>query len=189
MMRCPLICTTLLALTGGCATSMTVESLRDMMPSRPPEMARLQPLIGRWDTAADMHMICFDHTLAINGVSENSWADDGWHMLERSEFEIAGLGKVHELGVWAWDPSAKAFRTWRFDTWGGTRIGTAAFDEKSKTWTLKAKRKSAWGSSTDRGTIVLADESTLEWTWQEWPAWDLLHVFKVAEFNGKSKRK
>jgi hypothetical protein len=78
------------------------------------------------------------------------------------------LGTIHETGVWTWDSSAKRFRTWRCDSFGGTRIGTATFDETSKTWRLKARRRSPWGSSTDRGTIRIVDDHTLEWKWEEW---------------------
>jgi hypothetical protein len=173
----------------GCAPTVNVDMMKQMRPARPAEMEHLAALIGRWDTSAENRVVCLNLVLPIQGVSENSWEADGWYLVERGEYEMGELGKVHEFGVWTWDPAVKNFRTWRFDSFGGTRIGTARFDEKSKTWTVRSKRHSAWGSSTDRGTIKIVDDQTLEWTWNEWPGWDVLHLFKIAEFSGTSKRR
>jgi len=182
-------CALALTLAAGCMPTMNVETMKQMKPPRPAELEHLAALIGRWDTSAETRMTCLDLVLPIKGVSENSWAGDGWCMIERGEYEMGDLGTVHEFGVWTWDSAAKRFRTWRCDSFGGTRMGTAKFDGNSRTWTMKAKRRSSWGSSADRGTIKIVDDNTLEWTWEEWSAWDPLRLFKMAEFRGTSKRK
>jgi len=174
---------------AGCLPALDVQTLKEMRPPRPSEMEQFAGLIGRWETSAETKIPCLNLVLPVKGISENSWEADGWYMIERGEFEMGEMGKVHEFGVWTWDPAAKKFRTWRFDSFGGTRIGTARFNEESRTWAVKSKRKSAWGSSTDRGTIKIVDDNTLEWTWEEWSAWDPLRLFKMAEFKGTSKRK
>ena len=178
-----------LTLAAGCTPTMNVEMMKQMRPPRPAEMEHLAALIGRWDTSAETKVICLNLVLPVKGVSENSWDGDRWCMIERGEYEMGELGTVHEFGVWTWDSAAKKFRIWRFDSFGGTRIGSAKFDEKSNAWTLRAKRQSSWGSSSDRGMIKIVDDKTLEWTWEEWPAWDALHLFKMAVFSGTSKRK
>lgn len=176
-------------IVAGCAPTMDVETMKQMRPRRPAEMEHLAALIGRWETSAETRIPCLKLVLPVQGATENSWEADGWSMLERGEYEMGELGTVQEFGVWTWDSTAKRFRTWRFDSFGGTRIGTARFDDKSRTWTVRSKRHSSWGSSRDRGRIKVVDDQTLEWTWDEWPAWDLLGVFKMAEFSGTSKRK
>jgi len=178
-----------LILASGCMPAMNVETMKQMRPPRPAELEHLAALIGQWGTSAETRIVCLDLVLPIKGVTENSWAGDGWCMIERGEYEMGELGTIHEFGVWTWDSAAKNFRTWRCDSFGGTRMGTAKFDEKSRTWTLKAKRHGSWGTSTDRGTIKIVDDNTLEWTWEEWSGWDPLRLFKMAEFRGTSKRK
>jgi len=168
---------------------MNAETMKQMRPPRPLELEHLAVLIGKWDTSAETRMICLNMILPVRGVTENSWAGDGWCMIERGEYEMGELGTIHETGVWTWDSKGKRFSTWRCDSFGGTRIGTAKFDEASRTWTLKAKRHGSWGSSTDRGTIKIVDDNTLEWTWDEWSGWDPLRLFKMAEFRGTSRRK
>lgn len=178
-----------LSLVAGCMPTMNAETMKQMRPPRPAELEHLAALIGRWDTSAETRMICLNLVLPVKGVTENSWAGDGWCMIERGEYEMGELGMIHEFGVWTWDSAAKNFRTWRWDSFGGTRMGTAKFDENARTWMLRAKRRSSWGSSTDRGTIKIVDENTLEWTWEEWSGWDPLRLFKMAEFSGTSRRK
>ncbi len=180
---------TAFAFFAGCMPAMDVETMKQMRPPRPPEMEHLAALIGRWETSAETRIPCLKLVLPVKGTTENSWDADGWSMVERGAYEMGELGTVHEFGAWTWDSSAERFHIWRSDSFGGLRIGTAKFDEGSRTWTLKAKRRSSWGSSTDRGTIKIVDDRTLEWTWNEWPAWDVLRLFKMAEFSGTSKRK
>lgn len=177
-----------LSIAAGCVPTMDVETMKRMRPPRPAEMEHFAALIGRWETAAETKIPCLNLVLPVKGTTENSWEADGWSMLERGEYEMGEIGKVHEFGVWTWDPSGRKFRTWRVDSFGGTRIGTARFDDKTKTWKIRSQRNSSWGSSRDRGTIKIVNDRTLEWTWDEWPAWDLLGLFKMAEFRGTSKR-
>jgi hypothetical protein len=179
----------LIGLVGGCTPTMDIEAIKQMKPARPAEMERLAAFIGHWETSAETKMVCLNQVLPTKGVTDNSWEGDGWYLVERGEYEMGELGTVHEFGVWTWDSAAKTFRTMRFDSFGGTRTGTGTFDEKSRTWTVKARLRSPWGSSVDRGTIKIVDDHTLEWTWREWPAWDVLRLFPVAEFRGTSKRK
>ncbi len=178
-----------LGLFAGCMPAIDAQTLKEMKPPRPAEMKHLAALMGRWETSAETKIPCLNLVLPVKGVTENSLEADGWYMVERGKYDMGEIGDVHEFGVWTWDPARRRFRTWRYDSFGGTRMGTARFDEETKTWKVRSKRKSAWGSSRDRGTIKVVDDNTLEWSWHEWAAWDVFHLFKMAEFNGTSKRK
>jgi len=172
----------------GCAPTLSAESIKQMQPARSAEMDHLGVFVGRWETTAENKVICLNQTFPILGSTDNAWEADGWYLVERGQYEMGELGTVHEVGVWTYDSSAKTFRTWRFDSFGGERVGTADFDPGSRTWTIRARRSSPWGSTLDRGTIKVVDDKTLEWVWSEWLSWDVLHLFKIAEFKGTSRR-
>jgi len=152
-------------------------------------MDHLGCFLGKWDTKAETKMLCLGRSFDVEGTTDNAWEGDGAYLVERGEYEMGELGKISEIGVWTWDVQAKRFRTWRFDSFGGTRVGTSTFDEASRTWTLRARRHSAWGNTIDRGTIRVVDDQTLEWKWEEWSSWDPLRLFKIAEFTGTSRKK
>jgi hypothetical protein len=110
-------------------------------------------------------------------------------MVERDDYEMGDLGRVTDVSVWTWDEKSKTFRIARFDSMGGVSTGTADYHEKSATWRLKSKTKTPWGTMVSRGTVKKIDEDTLEWTWDEWPAWDWLGLVQIAEMKGTNRRR
>lgn len=179
----------MLVLTIGCASAFDAESIRSMSPKKTPQLASLSCFEGTWETKALTEILCLGQRFDVRGTTENRWEGDGWYLVERGSYDMGEFGTVHEIGIWTWDDKAKRYRTWRFDTFGGTRFGTAKFDEATRTWSLRAKRRSSWGNTIDRGTIKVVDDRTLEWKWEEWSTWDPLRLFKMAEFSGTSTKK
>ncbi len=173
----------------GCMPKLDVESLKAMQPARPPEMDRLGGFIGKWEGSGEIRMAVLTEVLPTTGVSTNAWDCDGRCMLEHDEYEMGDLGSVSDVSVWTWDPKGKVFRIHRFDSIGGVAVGTADYHEKSQTWRLKSKTQTPWGAMVSRGTVKMVDEDTLEWTWDEWPAWDWLGLFKIAEMKGTNRRR
>jgi hypothetical protein len=168
---------------------MDLETLRDMQPSRPAELDRLAPFIGRWEGKGELKMSVLDEVLPMTGISENSWDCDGWCMVERDHYEMGDLGSVTDVSVWTWDAKARTFRIARFDSVGGAAAGTADYDERSQCWKLKSGTRTPWGKMQSRGTVRMVDEDTVEWTWDEWPGWDWLRLFKIAEMKGTNQRR
>lgn len=179
----------LTAWPAGCARSFDAETMRQMRPTKSPQLNHLSCFAGQWETRAENKIICLGQTFDVRGTTDNTWESDGWYLVERGQYEMGELGTVHEIGIWTWDDEANCYRTWRFDSFGGTRLGTATFDESTRTWTLKATRRSSWGNTIDRGTIRVVDDRTLEWKWEEWSTWDPLRLFKMFEFSGTSTKK
>lgn len=169
--------------------SLDADTLQQMRPKKSPQLDALKCFEGTWDTQALTKILCLGKSFDVRGSTVNGWESDGWYLVERGEYEMGEFGTVHEIGVWTWDEKARRYRTWRFDSFGGTRFGTAIYDESTRTWTVKTKRRSSWGSTIDRGTIRVADDRTLEWKWEEWSTWDPLRLFKMYEFSGTSTKK
>ena len=166
-----------------------MEQMKEMRPKRPAELDRLNMFVGKWDGTGDAKFMGLDETLKTKGTSQTAWDCDGWYLVEHGEFEMGDMGRMHGLGVWTWDAKAKKYRMWWFDNWGATGTGTAEYDESTKTWSMNSKAAGPMGSMAGRGVVKMVDDKTVEWTWTEWPGWDLFHAFKVAEMKGTNKKK
>ena len=173
----------------GCMPTMTIEEMKAMRPERPVELDELAFLEGRWEHTGEAKMAGLDRTLKSSGSSSNSWDNDRWCLLERVDFEMEELGKMKGLNIWTYDTKRRKYRTSWFDSYGATAQGTATYDESSKTWKLKAKGSSDWGTSIARGTMTIVDDNTIDWTWTEWMGWDCLRLCPIFEFKGTSRRK
>lgn len=173
----------------GCAPKMTVEKMKEMKPQRPAELDKLNMLAGKWEASGEAKMMGLDKPLTAKGTSQMAWDCDNWYLVEHSDYEMSELGKMKAIGIWTYDPKAKKYRIWWFDSMGATGRGTATFDEETKTWQMKAKGQSPYGKTAGRGTTKMLDNNTIEWSWEEWPAWDLFGMMKVFDMKGTSKRK
>lgn len=176
------------AITGllGCTPELTMDDLKAMKPQRPAELDKLDAFAGEWESTAEMKITGLDEVIAGRGEGTTTWECDGWVLVERGEFEMGELGKMYGIGIYTWDPKAKVYRTWWFDSYGSRAAGKIRYDESKNRWRIKARSRGAWGDQVSEGTIDFVDENTMEWTWTEW---DGLKLFKTVEMTGTSKRK
>lgn len=163
----------LVALTSaflfGCQThKMNMDEM--MKPAeRPAELDHLNMFIGTWEGTAEITMAGSDELMASKGKSTYEWSLDKWLLIERSEYEWGEGQTMHGMGYWWWDPDEKHFKMSWFDNDGGVGHGTARYDEKSKTWTMKAKSQNPYKpmKTIGEGTAKMLDDRTMEWSWEE----------------------
>ncbi len=179
----------LLCVLSGCMPKMDVESLKQMQPTRPAELEQLAPFIGKWEGTGEIKIAMLEQPLTAKGMTQTSWDCDGWCMLEQDEYELGELGNIKELRVWTWDERAKRFHIHGADSAGGIGAGTVTFDEKSASWRFKWLRRTPLGDIRSRGKMKMTNEDTIDWTWEDWPAWDVIGLFKVAHMQGTNRRR
>lgn len=175
-----------IGLLAGCMPKYTIEELKKMMPERPVELDKLEMFIGDWEFTSEMKMAVLDEVLKGKGTSTTEWTLDKRYIVEHAEYDMGELGKMKGAGLWTYDPKAKKYRTWWFDSHGETGHGTATYCEETKTWKFKARGRSPWGKTIGKGTATFVDDNTVEWTWTQW---DGSGLFKTMEMTGTNKRK
>jgi len=168
---------------------MSLEKIKQSRPERPAALDKLNMLQGEWENAGEFKMMGVDEILKTKGTSQLTWESDGWYLVEHSEFEMGEMGKMKGIGIWTWDPKHEKYLTWWFSDWGDHLSGMVTYNELTHTWTTKARGTGMMGSTVGRGTIKIVDDDTMSWTWSEWPAWDVLRLFKVLDMKGLNKRK
>ncbi|RME37332.1 MAG: DUF1579 domain-containing protein [Planctomycetota bacterium] len=173
-------------LAAGCMPKLDMETLKQMRPQRPAALSRLDAFVGNWQSESEMRMGGLDEVIRGSGTSEIRWAGDGWFLVERAKWTMGEMGDMEAMGIWAYDAKGKKYRTFWVDTMGGTGVGTARYNEKTKTWHLKAKIRTPFGDSIGKGTTRFPDADTMEWTWREYALGGLM---KVSEMKGTSKRR
>ncbi|MFQ5589764.1 MAG: DUF1579 family protein [Phycisphaerae bacterium] len=173
------------ALTG-CMPKYTIEQLKEMMPERPIELDKLAMFLGEWEGTSETTLCVLDEPLSGTGSRTMEWTLDKRYLVEHGDYDMGELGKMKGVGLWTYDPKAKKYRIWWFDSQGGTARGTATFCDETKTWKMKVKGRNPWGKSKGKGTVTFVDDDTIEWEWSEW---DGSGLFKTAETTGTSKRK
>ena len=190
MIRRTFPCLIVIACAGivltGCTPTFTIEEIKEMRPARPAELDKLNMFAGEWVSTGEATMTGLDEVLKSTGTTESTWGCDGWCLVERSTMNMGELGGMTGLGVWTWDAKAKKYRSSWADDWGTTGRATAKYDDETRTWTMKAKGTGPMGKSVGKGTATFVGDDTVEWTWTEW---DSLHLMKVFEGKGTSKRK
>ncbi|MCH7839975.1 MAG: DUF1579 family protein [Planctomycetes bacterium] len=188
MMTGTILATLAMAGLSGCMPKMTMEEMAQMRPERPVELDKLNAWVGTWKASGTVKMMGIDEEITLSGTSQNAWGVDRWCLLEHGEYEMGAMGKMNGLGVWTWDTKAKRFRSNWFDSMGGTGSGTAKYDEMTRTWTMNMRGKGPGGATRGKGYVRFVDDDTMEWAWQEWPAWDLLGLFKFMDMKATSTR-
>lgn len=174
---------------AGCMPTMSVEVMEQMQPQRPVELEKLNMFEGRWEGTGEAKIAGLDEVLSMKGGWQADWECDGWYLVSREEFEMGESGKVKGLGLWTWDPKRNTYRTLWFGAAGAMVDATTTYDEPTRTWTLKFKGDSPAGATAGRGCVKMVGDDTMEWTWDEWPRWDFLRLFKSTEMKGTYKRR
>jgi hypothetical protein len=168
---------------------MTLEETKQTQSGRPAELDKLSMFEGRWVGTGEAKIAGLEEVLPVKGTWQAGWECDGWYLVSREEVETGESGTTKGLGIWTWDPARKKYRTWWFGSDGAGVAATTTHDEATATWILKFKSHGPSGSTVGRGCVKMVDDDTMEWSWVEWPAWDVLRFFKAVELKGTYKRK
>ena len=171
---------------SGCMPKMTVEEMKAMMPQRPAELDKLNAFAGRWEFKGEANMAFLEEPLPASGTGESQWDESGWFMVGNSVFRMQGFDDMRGHDTWTYDTHSKKFRSTWVDSMGSTGTGTARFNEKTNTWTMRATSYGPHGKTMMKGCITVIDDDTMEWCWTEYAMGGLM---KTMEMCGTSKRK
>jgi len=169
----------------GCMPKMTIEELRQTTPQRPAELDLLNDFVGKWESTGELRFAGLDEVLKSSGTSETKWEGDGWYLVERSTFTMDELGEMQGMATWVYDSGAKVFRNTWVDSMGGLSVGTAEYDEETRTWYMKSTNYTPMGKSKARGKARFVDDDTMEWKYSEHALGGLV---KVMEMTGTAKK-
>lgn len=185
-------CATIGALAAGlagCEQKHDGMSMAEAMkpPPRAAELARLDPLEGKWEEVGECDM--GGQKMSMTGMTTNTWECDRTVMVGRGEMAMADSpDKMHGLSIWMWDAKDRTYKTFWMDSTGGIAHGTATYDAATNTWKMSAKgRNTHTGETTvGEGTMQMTDHNTMKWAWTEWDSWKLK---KIMSMSGTTRRR
>lgn len=177
-----LVCATL----TGCMPKMTIEEMKAAMPQRPAELDHLNAFVGQWESETEVTMAGIEDVIKSQGTSDIQWHGDKWFLVGHSSFNMGDCGEATGIETWMYDVKSKKFRTTWTDSMGSISMGTARYDEKTKTWHMRAKGYDPDGTTTGKGHIKMLDDNTMEWTWTEYTMGGLMETMKMT---GTMRRK
>ena len=170
---------------GGCLPKLSPDDLSQLRPQRPPELEKLNMLLGEWETTGEIRMAVLDAPIHTKGKNRATWSLDGRVVLDQAELDMGPLGPMTGMSLWTWDPQSKKYHMHWFDSFGETSFATVSYHAGSKTWRMKARGQKYGHSTAGHGTLRAIDADTLEWTWNET---DSLGWINFAEMKGISRR-
>ncbi len=171
---------------AGCMPKMTLEEMKADMPKRPAELDRLNDFVGKWQFEGEMTMAMLveeDQPLKMSGHNEAKWEGDGWYLVSRGVMNMEPFGETQAIETWSYDAGSKKYRSSWVDSMGMIGYGEGTYDEKTKTWHMKATSYSAWGQSSMKGWAKFTGPDTMEWGWCEY-----MGLMKTLDMKGTSKR-
>ena len=188
--KCLNILAGLVALTAvGCMPELTIEMMKEMKPERPSELDKLNLFVGTWETTSEMNFPGMDEPMTGTGTMTAEWDVDRWVLSQHGEFHMGEMGTMHGLELITWDASSKKFRTVWHDNFGTIGHGSAKPCSCCGThWKMKAMSSGPWGTMFAAGGVDFIGDNKSEWTWSEWPWWDVFRLFQV-DMTGTSTRK
>jgi heat shock protein HslJ len=90
------------------------------------ELEKLQWLLGEWSTASDA---------TIPATASGKWSNDGQFLLLDYQVSPPGFPAIRSSERIAWDPAAKAYRSWTFRGDGG--FGQANWVARDQGWMIR----------------------------------------------------
>ena len=166
--------------------TMTMEEMKADMPQRPAELDHLNAFVGQWEMEGETKMAGLEEVLKTQGTSDIKWHGDKWFLVGHWNFNMGDLGDITGIETWTYDVKCKKFRSTWTDSMGSIGMGTARYDEKTRTWQMRAKSYGPFGTTTGKGHVKMVDDNTMEWTWTEYAMGGLL---KTMEITGTNRRK
>lgn len=171
----------------GCIHGTNVGEMSQMPSENPRELDRFKMFEGEWVGTAEVKSRGEGAALPMSGSWRAKREFDGWYLVTREEFEIGDSGKTRGMGVWTWDPKRRTYRVSWFGEGGATMRARMKYDQLTNSWMFRSISDGPRGSTIGRGRVTVVGD-TMEWSWSEWPAWDLLRLVKTSEMTGNYKR-
>jgi hypothetical protein len=204
-----------LLVAAGCQQQRIAMNRLAQKTERPPELARLDVLIGDWSNDTELTMTNSDEAANDKCEISYSWAADQWVLIEHFEYG-EGDKRVAGVAFWSWDHEDELYRiTWFYNS-GARADGTASYMElpgpvvfmPTKTsrpdidedmravahiWFVTAKTNNPYTNVKTRrsGGMTLVDD-TLGLAWTEWlpgPFGGLLSELNIGSLESTVRRK
>lgn len=201
-------------LSAGCQQQRIAMTRLGQKAERPPEVARLDVLIGGWSSEAELTMSNSDEAANDKCEVSYNWVADEWVLIEHFEYG-EGDKRVAGIGFWSWDPKDRLYRITRFYNSGARADGTASYAEwgpmrrmPTETshpdtedempavvhlWFVTVKTNNPYTKAKTRrsGAMTLFDD-TLRLGWTEWlpgPFGGLLSESNIGSFESTVRRR
>jgi hypothetical protein len=157
-------------------------------PARPGELDQLDAWVGEWEDTGEVRTAGSDKTEVFKGATSAAWKCDKRFLVEDIRYQVGDGAPESAVAVRTWDPHARLFRTWYFDSHGIIGRSKMTYDAAARTWHGKIKSADPVTCEPVAGemTLKMADDRTAEWTYTEWDAWK---TKKRLEMKGTSRKK
>ncbi|MDX2114748.1 MAG: DUF1579 family protein [Planctomycetota bacterium] len=120
------------------------------------ELDRLNSFVGSWQGYAEQRDVETDRVTRFEGSSTVNWELGRRFLLERSEFTRNGSPET-SLSITTWDPKARAYRIWKFESTGAVLEGESWFPtDNPLVWRTHRITREA----ITEGTLTLAADSS-----------------------------
>ncbi len=133
-------------------------------PAKPgsAEIERLAFFAGRWDLAGEAKATPLGPAGKSTGTIQCDWFTGGYQLVCLGD-ATGPTGRTHGLGIYRWDPDARAFSYYGIEStgFGGPAKGTVS----GKTWTFLFDLKAGGKPLRLRSTTV--EESATAMTWRD----------------------
>ena len=137
---------------GGWKLDSVRETVLAATPSHYQHLKELEWMIGEWvdrDESSTVDTVC-------QWTKNKSFITRSFAVSIKDRIEIEGTQVI------GWDPSAKAIRSWMFDSEGG--FGEALWSKKGNRWIIKASRTLGGGEKASAVNFVTyVDRDTFRW--------------------------
>jgi hypothetical protein len=104
------------------------------MPAPPPELKKLDYLVGSWTTEGDLKPGPMGPGGKITETIQNEWMDGHFFMLEHLTFKT-GMGNGSGLAIMSYKPEEKVYTYNNFNSMGEAEYFTGTIDGDTWTWT------------------------------------------------------
>jgi len=147
-------------------------------PARPAELAKLDPLVGKWSGTAEMvepspekmkEMFGADTPTSFEGTMETSWTMDDRVLVSKGGHDMGKSERMNMTEYWTWDQHAGKFYNSYVSDWGDHGESWVTVSDDGRTFTIRGSGVNMEGKKCKlEGTMTLTDNNnTIEWTWTE----------------------
>jgi hypothetical protein len=122
------VCTGLLALV----TAMSAHA--QMGPTPAVELKKLDFMTGNWTTEGTMNPGPGMPGGKFTSMAHAEWMEGNFFLVEHSDLDMTGMGKMKELAVMGYDSDRKVYTYTAFNSMGEAESATGTVDGDTWTW-------------------------------------------------------
>lgn len=125
--RVLLVMAMLIGLASVCAAQME-------MPKPAPELKAYDYFVGNWKLAGEAKPSPMGPGGKMTMTEDARWMKGGFYVVIDSKFAGAGMGEGTGVSIMGYDPDAKKYVYYEFNSFGEAVKSTGSFDGKVWTW-------------------------------------------------------